>query len=273
MPSKEEVEKAGRNDDFDWFRKNYEKLTFDDLKQLYGIWLEKHPAQEFYDPKFVIDCFTRIVSETGKETLNVVELGGYNGRLALEVFRAFPKLDWLNVEIISHSPASGLENYRYMEHVLTNQIWEENLDITGADVFASGDTLEHFSDHEMKKIVEYISRNQPSYLILKIPVSGRGQNWNGITASHLLQIGRKEIKKLFSASYEIVTEETQTPFKGGGIRSSVDRMFKRAAILAATTVGSVVKKPISRRISVWSTAAERWNNEWWSSLWRLSSRS
>jgi hypothetical protein len=128
--------------DFDWYRANYQRLSFNDLKRINAIWLQKYPVQRHYNVNFVIDSFRRIVSEIGRDKLRIAELGGYNGNLALQVLRVFPRLHWLNTEIIKHAPVSDLRNYQYSEYVLSKQIWDEMLDISDRDVFVSVNTLD-----------------------------------------------------------------------------------------------------------------------------------
>jgi hypothetical protein len=207
--TRKDVDRAGWAGDFDWYRANYEKLTFDDIKRLNVIWSHKYPVQKHCNLDFVIKCFRRIISETGRDQLRVAELGGYNGELALDVFRVFPRLDWLNIEIIAHNPVNDLKNYQYAEYVLSAQIWEEGLDLRDRDVFVSVNTLEHFPDNEMREIVEYLSKNRPRYLVLSVPTVFGGLNWNGYFGSHLLEMGKDRVKALLSESYVILMEESQ----------------------------------------------------------------
>jgi hypothetical protein len=122
------------------------------------------------------------------------------------MFRLYPRLDWLNIEIIGHEPVKGLENYSYREHVLSRQIWEENLDLSDRDLFISSDTLEHFTDDEFEKIVDYLGMQHIRFLSLKVPIVSGGQRWDGVSASHLLNMGVEEAKERISRYYVLISD-------------------------------------------------------------------
>jgi hypothetical protein len=250
LRSKEDIDRAGWSGDFDWYRANYQRLSFDDLKRINAIWSQKYPIQRHYNVDFVIDSFRRIVSETGRDQLRIAELGGYNGGLALQVLRVFPRLHWTNIEIIKHTSVSDLRNYQYCEYVLSKQIWEEMLDISDRDVFVSVNTLEHFPNNEMKNIVDYLSKNRPTYLLLSIPTVG-GLSWNGYGGSHLLMMGREEVKGLLSGSYAIMVEE-------GQIISYL--FYREIALLRRGAMHSVVKRfsPLLWHLPI----SRKWNTLW-----------
>jgi hypothetical protein len=266
---REEADRAGWAGDFDWFRANYDRLTFEDLKRIYAIWLKKYPVQVSHDPMFVIDSLWRIVSEVGRDDLSVAELGGYNGQLALEAFKHFPRLNWLNIEIIQHRPVSGLDKYRYTEYILSAQIWEDRLKIDDKDVFVSQDTLEHFPDHEFERIVELLLRSKPRYLILKIPVLEAGQDWSAIASSHLLRLGKGRIKMLLSSCYEILMEQSQ-PLP---ITESVPAMIRQIAIpvLRLKRYSRITRalRRFRNLVNRSSSKLKKSGSPGWSSLWRL----
>jgi len=267
-PSKEELDTAGWNDDFDWLRANYRNLTFNDLKRLSEIWLKRYPVQRYYDREFVVSCFRRIMSELHKDSLRVVELGGYNGELALEMSEVFPRLDWLNIEIIQHEPLAGLDRYKYREYVLLQQIWDDGVDISGRDVFVSFDTLEHFPNDEFEKIVLYLSMNRPRFLILKIPILDQGQRWSGKSDSHLLTMGSRRVRELLSSSYEILIDDQR--------RSSADfllftlprKILEQAVCLVPSSARSRLVTGI--RSCRWPYLEKMLSIPGWHSFWRLN---
>jgi hypothetical protein len=161
--------------DFDWYRANYQRLSFNDLKRINAIWLQKYPVQRHYNVNFVIDSFRRIVSEIGRDKLRIAELGGYNGNLALQVLRVFPRLHWLNTEIIK----------------------------------------------------------------------------NRYGGSHLLMMGREEVKGLLSGSYAIMAEEYQI---------ISDLLYRKIARLGRGAMHSVVKRfsPLLWHLPI----SRKWNTLW-----------
>jgi hypothetical protein len=204
---KEELDRVGWSGDFDWFRRDYNRLSFEDLKYLYGIWLQKYPGQKYYDKGFFLNCITLASEELGKANLRVAELGGYNGELALEILTVIPSLNWLNIEIIAHQPVNGLEHFSYREHVLSSQLWDEHLNLSDRDVFVSGDTLEHFSNDEFEKIIGYLETQRIRYLVLKIPIYPEGQTWNGVSAAHLLTMSVEQAAGVISKFYVLLSEQ------------------------------------------------------------------
>ena len=64
------------------------------MKRLYEALLQKYPDQAYFDADFVSHCFTRIMLENKQTPLRVLELGGYDGTLALEMFKKFPNISW-----------------------------------------------------------------------------------------------------------------------------------------------------------------------------------
>jgi hypothetical protein len=200
------LEAIAQTGDFDTFRKYYRCLSFDDLKKIYEIWLQKYPEQRHFDTRLFLSCIKNAASALNKK-VKVVELGGYGGELAFQIFKECPEiLEWLNIEIVKHKMFNGLEKYHYSEYVLSKQVWQEDLDISKYDIFISSDTLEHFTDEEVRKLITFIVNNKVKYLALKAPILFNGQTWNGAVASHVLNMGTKQIKRLLEVSYELIDE-------------------------------------------------------------------
>lgn len=188
------------------YRSNYHLLSFQDLKRINEVWTTNYPDQHYSDSSFVIGAFRKITSNLGRDKVEVVELGGFDGSLAFEVLQHFPKASWLNFDIIEHVAVQGLSKFKYKEQVLTDHFWECKPRIDGRDVFVSGDTLEHFSDDQFQKIVDYVTQSQISYLVLKIPIANNGQDWRGYLGSHVLRMGRNQVKKLLLRDYALIME-------------------------------------------------------------------
>lgn len=201
------ITRAGIEGNFDVYRENYRFLSFQDLKRINQVWAAKYPDQHYFDSSFVIEAFRKIASNLGRDNIQVVELGGFDGSLAFQVLQHFPNAAWLNLEIGEHLPVPGLDKFQYKEQVLADQLWECKPNIDAPDVFVSGDTLEHFPDDQFQKIIDFVTQNRISYLVLKIPISDNGQNWRGYFGSHLLHRGRNQVKEMLVKSYVLVTEK------------------------------------------------------------------
>lgn len=205
--NKKQLVDVARALDFDWFREHYDELSFDDLKLLYSIWHEIYPDQHFFDAEFFMGCFDKIVIETGRNDLNVVELGGYDGSLALKLLEKHPNMKWLNIEMLPQKKAIGLYRYNYWEYVLSKQIWEECLNIKPCDVFLSSETLEHFSGREVQRILGFITENEAAYLIIQASIKPHPYTWRGEIAAHVLTLTQDNIKIMLRKHYELVFEK------------------------------------------------------------------
>jgi len=83
----EKIVSASLDGNFDVYRDNYDRLSFTELKQINEAWLSKYPDQHYFDSTFVVKSFERIISSLERSSIRVVELGGYDGALALEVLK------------------------------------------------------------------------------------------------------------------------------------------------------------------------------------------
>lgn len=191
---------------FDHFREVFPSLSFNDLKKQHEEWYREYPGQTRVSKQFFINCFKYVVKTLKRSNLNVVELGGYEGELALQILKFYPEMQWLNIEIISHRMKKGLENYQYKEHVLSDQLWNENLDLRKYDVFVSSHTLEHLSDVQVERLFHYLGANNLKYLILQVPIKVNGQTWQGYGGAHVLRMGSTQMKKLLNPLYCLVYE-------------------------------------------------------------------
>ncbi len=204
------IRKLEKWNHWDWYRANYESLTFSNKKILHRMWYAKYPEQPLYygDTRFILNAMTVTRRELKKPNIKVVELGGRRGHLAYTIFRKYPKMDWANFEIIKHKMHPSLSKYKYKEHVLDDQLWlSKNISLRRYDVFLSKNVVEHFSDSEVMKLFKRIDDAQIKYLILRICVTRKGQKWRGYAGSHVLRMGYESIKEILGRSYRILNEE------------------------------------------------------------------
>ena len=193
---------------FNQFTKNYDSLTFNDVKKLYGEWYRKYPTQNRYNDVFFLSCFKTITSELG-EHIKVLELGGFEGNLAFTMLLKHPQLEWLNVEITQYDTYPLLPAYDYKEHILKKQIWEEPIPIEDYNVFTSSDTIEHLSNQQLKELLNRLIKSKVQYIILQTPIKPQGQTWKHYNGAHLLTLGSNQIKNLLKEDYTLIKEEGQ----------------------------------------------------------------
>ncbi len=199
------IKRALSYGDFDVYRTEYQNLTFEEKKEINKLVCQSYPNQDYSDKKFFITAFEKIVPSFEKK-LKVVELGGYDGALAKTILMRYPNIEWINYDILAKPPVKGLEQYNYklvelfepFENVFEN---EEK-----ADIFVSSDTLEHFSEEEVKSVLNVV-KDVP-YLILQIyTIYYKGHIWSGDKSTHVLYTYYKDIYSFFGTR-KIVYDES-----------------------------------------------------------------
>ena len=182
------------------YRKRYPSLTFQEKKQLVEHWYHLYPKQAGYarEKPFFLRCINKVIKQTKRNNLSVIEYGGHDGGLADMVMKNHHHLKWLNVDIIPHKFKKQLENYDYQEHILENEVWIEKPNLKIYDIFLSSATLEHISDEEIIQLFDYIRSQEIKYLILLITITPKGSNWKNYKGSHVLRTGSIGLKKMLS---------------------------------------------------------------------------
>lgn len=202
-------------DEWTWYRKRYDSLTFEEKKLLHEIWYHKYPQGRPYsgfgDMRFFFDSLRRINNRLQKDNIKVAELGGRSGALAYLLFKKYPNLEWTNFEIIKHQKHKGLDKFKYMENELSAEFWEEKPNINEYDVFISRNTIEHLSDSDAINLFNYLSEEKIKFLILRICTRPGSQKWRGYRGSHVLKMGSRKITKLLNQSYTLIKREPYEP--------------------------------------------------------------
>jgi hypothetical protein len=187
--------------DFNKFRELYPKLSFNDKKIIYSTWYQLFPLQNEF--MFDVDFIASVIPQ--KQKLKVVEYGGYEGVLANAYLELYPKSSWVNIELISHVN-HNLEEKNYKEIVLDKELWETTLSFT-ADLFIAEHTIEHLSDVECIKFVEWLKKQNFETLIIGAPLEEEGQTWRDYYGGHILTFGSKKIRELLEPEYVLVTQK------------------------------------------------------------------
>jgi len=199
--------------DFNGYREKHNSLSFKQLQEYNRMWLQCYPEQKFWDKTFLSFLKDSLKDATlyfNRNTLNVMEFGGYDGELAFNILKANPCFSWANIEIIEHEKHEGLELYDYKEYVFSSFLWQVKPDVSSCDVFVSSDALEHITNNEFSELLYYLADNKIKFLILGIPVKPEGQTWEGYYGSHLLTYGSNIIKeRLNQLGYVLVREQNK----------------------------------------------------------------
>jgi hypothetical protein len=155
-------------------------------------WLEKHyPDQDYSGElgKIIIeymDCRTT--------NYKVLELGGWDGRLAGEILERCPTINtWDNYEICRGlKERTVCDDSRYRLIVPANFIWDLSLDLTNYDMFVASHTIEHMSFAHFKRLMDEIHHIPILFLNIPFPKNG---SWHNSTSLHVMEASRGEIIK------------------------------------------------------------------------------
>src|SRR4051794_15438819 len=111
---------AGQPIDCDEWRRNYASWTLAEHRAFYSrVWAE-FPDQSHHDAQIVADTILSYAPRT------VVELGGWDGSLAVAMLDAFPGVErWTNVEICTEAVANGWRHPRYVPLSPDAWYWED----------------------------------------------------------------------------------------------------------------------------------------------------
>lgn len=163
--------------DWDKWRADYPTMTFEDQREFYGRVAELFPCQESYHLDECHAAFDYI----GIPDADVVELGGWNGRLASNMIARGDIVEWVNYDIADVPQVIDVHGYRRV--VLEDWIWTNPIE---GDVFVACHTIEHLS-HE--HLTELLAALRTELVYLEAPLAGDPYDWAGFPGSHKLEIG------------------------------------------------------------------------------------
>lgn len=195
---------------FDDWRKNYGRMSYEDQVAFYNKVAEDFPEQiDFHLPSW-LRFFEYVFSKIGP--FRVLEIGGWKGELAEEVFKTLPDVilrksvygggqpvpTWHNYEISQEALTETVPtDPRYVAMVPNDYAW--NIELPDADVFIASHTIEHIKASELEQMVDnlpdtvrFIAFESP------LPASTEGNTWENYTGSHILEVGWKQVKGMLS---------------------------------------------------------------------------
>ena len=178
---------AAIDGDYDVWRKYYDELTFSDL-----VWINtglhyyicEQNRGSYWEIESVLNYIIGI-----KNRISIVELGCNRGFLASSILRCFGEniSNYIGYDA-NHSAVDEtflIPNDKYKAIKCTDWFW--NYPIC-ADVFISTHTLEHFSNQQIKFIIDYLKYSKIDHIILEMPFLRSNQNWIGRHNSHVSDI-------------------------------------------------------------------------------------
>lgn len=177
---------------FDRWRELYYSLTDEEQADFSDACERRFPHQAHADRAVIDEALERFLPNDAR----VLEVGGWKGELASHCLGKFPKIqNWLNVEFCRRAVARqvpmplGGSGYEVLRPVNFGWFRTSGRFKRDFDVFISTHTIEHFSELDLRKLLEFVVAGIP-VVILEAPITDAGQeNWNGYLGTHILTMG------------------------------------------------------------------------------------
>jgi hypothetical protein len=167
---------------WDWWRKRYERFTFEEMRLFYEIVGQDHPVQNGANFAAATDFCATL-----PEYSCVVELGGWTGDLAAAVLAQNTEIAaWTNCDIWPDGQERSVcTDRRYHVQPLLDWPWKYN--VIRSDAFISTHTIEHMKATHLEQLV---ARLDCKRVFIEAPLAeGNATNvsWTGYLGSHILE--------------------------------------------------------------------------------------
>jgi hypothetical protein len=165
--------------DWDAWRNAYHGLTYADQQAFHSAIYEQRPTPRHYDPVYVARAIEQV------QPRSVVELGGWDGELAVAMLDQYPTIAaWVNVEICKEASDAGIGRHpRYHPAHMTDWYWTYTWT---EDLFVASHVIEHLS---LTHLNETLANTHAKALFLDAPLHNKSTNWAGFTGTHILECG------------------------------------------------------------------------------------
>jgi len=164
--------------DWDGWRAGYDEMTFGEMRDFYREVAALYPLQESANVCMAQEAFNLI----DFPYKHVVELGGWNGRLAATMLQRNDVMFWENYDIVKVPQACANVSYRL--RVLDDYLW--NKPPVHADVFVACHTIEHIKARELNALIGNL---RTRWVYLEAPLEYGPRDWTGYAGSHILEVG------------------------------------------------------------------------------------
>lgn len=198
----------------DWnvWRASYDEMTFADQQTFYDRVFEDFPEQA----RFSTRVLGRLLTHIPKSSLDVVELGGWDGGFASEILADCSEIaSWTNHEISAAAvEASVCDDPRFRGKALKDWYWNHH---HVCDLFVSSHVIEHL---KLTDVLRVFDVTHAKWLYLQSPLGEDASNWNGYRGSHILEVGwRRLVEELDARGFDLIP----------GISEPWARCFERRA--------------------------------------------
>lgn len=176
---------------FNKWRKNYDKMTYQDQQKFYTKLLKAHPHQSQFSKEYV----PFFLNWTNEPSLFVLELGGWDGELAQKMMYQFQNiLRWDNYELTELAKEiSVCKDTGYTVRVPDDFMW--NVKIPDEfNVFIASHVIEHIKAKELEKLITNLPKGI-KYIYFESPIGQDWDNgdWTDDYSTHILEWGWKAL--------------------------------------------------------------------------------
>jgi len=184
---------VGDPDVFNKWRSLYYELTHEENIQ-FGYDMEaKYPHQASFDVK----PFQKMFDRVGADRISVVEIGGWKGELAKQIFSSHGGMihSWFNIDMCKAATEKTVDmtGIPYSVRFPDSFDWFKHRRDQPFDVCVSAHTLEHLTGKDVLTLLDWM--NLIPVVMLEIPISEEGQSWDGYEGTHILEFGWKRIRE------------------------------------------------------------------------------
>lgn len=189
----EKIKHAGV-EGFNQWREYYDKLSFNQHKDIANYWSDSSLLERSAHPSFFMWAFKQLI-KTGMDLdeARVAELGPADGWLAYNCMSRLKLKSWIGYDISTVMVERTLPEARSLGFVnieLNEQFWDSTVE--DFDIFVSSHTIEHLSDNHFKELLKFISP-RANALILEIYIKGSRTGWRNYGGSHILTLNGNDI--------------------------------------------------------------------------------
>ncbi len=206
----EEIKKKN----WDFYRENYRSgvYSFAEIKLLHNLWFPMVNNNNHFNSVKIAEAFDSVV-EPGAI---VVELGCGHGHLAnLCMGNHGDIAAWIGLDICDLVLKEHNCTFDNFEAVcLDRQLWEYKADKLPGDIFISSHTLEHFTHHEVIKIVTHLQRHRIGAVVIEVPLEDGDYFWKNGGSAHVLDKGWLWFKRVMAMCGYILVYEWKAQRRG-----------------------------------------------------------
>lgn len=178
----------------DW-RRSYDSQTYAQHVAFYDEVYKAHPVQRHVNHEAVSN-FIRAYAPICK-LVEVIELGGWDGELALNMLENYPRIDsWMNYEICRGAVAASKPHPRYAGLHPNDWVW--NIAIPRADLLVAAHVIEHMRLDNVKALIAKVRNAGVTACYVECPISAEPTDWTGYNGSHILEVGWNGLDEVFA---------------------------------------------------------------------------